>query len=163
MTTATDLARALIDDDQGVCFEGHDCELVSTPRGTFERVCYLAHATDGGAIYSGQPLIAWGVTLEQITEAEAAGVDKNLTDWAFSSVADRAPEVATYDGNTRINIVVDGLDIDLIRRETGELFVSFAAVTRDKQAVVGETFIDAYTERHPHLTVHLADRSIHSR
>ena len=155
------LAQALVDDDQGVCPAGHDCHLVTTPRGTIERVCYFDHPDMPGVVegpYAGMPLIRWGVTDEQVAEAEAAGVDRDLCAWAISTIADRKPAVELYDGNTRINIVVDGLDIDLIRRETGELFVSFAAVERSQQAVLDHTHIDAYRFTAPDMTVRLADR-----
>ena len=158
-THLRDLALALVDvDDQGTCPDGHQTELVSTPRGTIERVCYLAHDFDGGAIYSGPPLIAWGVTLEQIVEAEQAGVDSALIEWAYSTLHDRAPEIALYDGNHRVNVVIGGIDLDLILREDGTLYVSFAAVDRKLQAAIGQANIDRYRTAMPDLTVGLINR-----
>jgi hypothetical protein len=87
----------IIDSDQGVCPDGHDCYLILPPRGNPLRTCgqaggdtHLAEGDRGNSTYVGWPLIAEGVTLDDIDEAQSRGeIDDNLAHWARSSARDR--------------------------------------------------------------------------
>lgn len=155
MSTTIDLERALIDDDQGVCPEGHDCTL-ETINGAFQRVCDLAHG-DEQTIYTGMPLMSPENTLTAIYEADAAGADPALIEWARSSFNDRQPQIMT-DDNRSIQIIVDGFDLEIIRRTDGTLFISAAAPDRSQQVTVSDAFINAYKDTEPSLVLRLADR-----
>ena len=70
----------LVDEDQGVCPNGHLCRLVAGPDGFLYREC----EQDGRFL----PLIRWNLDLEDIEEATAA--DPFLRAWARDFLADQA-------------------------------------------------------------------------
>jgi hypothetical protein len=85
-----DIARLLLDDDQGICDEGHPCRLVQNLwLRRLLRACDVPHPDNEGRPYTGMPLIRWGVDEAEVSAAEAAGVDPNLIEWARSWLADR--------------------------------------------------------------------------
>lgn len=77
---------SLIDlEDQGVCPDGHDCELIVNREGDLARAC-----TKASHDYVGWPLINPDITEGDITAAEQAGADPDLVFWARASLADRS-------------------------------------------------------------------------
>jgi hypothetical protein len=75
--------RALLDDDQGVCPEGHDCRLSLDGTEVYVRKCVIRRH------YSGWPLVRLDLTPAEIDAAEAAGADPDLIWWARNSLAER--------------------------------------------------------------------------
>jgi hypothetical protein len=73
---------AIIDQDQGVCPEGHDCHISQSVEGNVARSC-----DDADNAYMGYPVIADGVTQAQVEAARL--IDPKLAEWAESSIADR--------------------------------------------------------------------------
>lgn len=71
-----DATLSLIDEDQGVCPEGHDCALHigSGHRDIASRVCDTPHR-EWHEPYRGDPLTRWGITIEEIDDAERRGAD----------------------------------------------------------------------------------------
>jgi hypothetical protein len=51
--------------------------------------------------------------------------------------------------------------IDAILNEDDSVYVEFYAYSKGKQAVVGDAFIDAYTNPHPHVKITLTDKRAH--
>jgi hypothetical protein len=75
-----DLATlSLLDTDQGVCPNGHECRLSNQ---VGERAC------DHGE-YRGLALTCWEITIEEIDSAERAGATSEVIDWARTFLADR--------------------------------------------------------------------------
>jgi hypothetical protein len=75
-----DLATlSLLDPDQGVCPEGHECRLDDV-------VGYRRCTT---CTYRGRGLICWEITSTAIDAAERGGAAEAATAWARSFVADR--------------------------------------------------------------------------
>jgi hypothetical protein len=92
---ARDTIRVILDADQGVCMDGHECHLIWLPAYDREwamRTCNVTHYNlhdDSGVPmpYVGYPVIADNVTPEQIEAVRA--LDPLLAEWAEASIADR--------------------------------------------------------------------------
>ncbi|HEX5016559.1 MAG TPA: hypothetical protein VFX15_03115 [Actinomycetes bacterium] len=90
--TSIDATMSLIDEDQGVCMDGHECGLdVSAVTGElrFSRVCPELHPFFGDDVYVGPPLIRWDITKAEIDDAARRGAHPDIVEWALSSWRDR--------------------------------------------------------------------------
>lgn len=93
----TRIARGLLDEDQGVDHEGHQCHLVLIPvkseRGQWLRRCLVDHVDpetdDNNGPYYGMPLGREGLTLNDVQIAADHGVDPDLITWLRSEIANR--------------------------------------------------------------------------
>ena len=84
MTPSQVATLALLDPDQGVCPEGHQCVLGDQ---LGRRECLAGE-------YVGLALVCWNVTTAAIDTAERFGADPLVVEWARSLLSDRASEVA---------------------------------------------------------------------
>lgn len=83
---AVDFATdALLAGDQGVCPEGHPCQLT----GDSLRACAVDHR-ETGVPYHGRPIFADGLTARDLAYAADYGVRPGLLAWAREALADRA-------------------------------------------------------------------------
>lgn len=73
---------SLIDPDQGVCPQGHECDLLAR-EGGWSRSCRECD-------YIGVPLARWDITAGAIRAAEAAGAADYMVHEARASLAGRA-------------------------------------------------------------------------
>jgi hypothetical protein len=84
LLSAGELATlSLLDPDQGMCPNGHLCQLD-------DRVGYRRCGT---CEYSGLALICWDVTRAGIRATERAGAAPRVIDWALAFIADRRDEI----------------------------------------------------------------------
>jgi len=84
--------RSLIDDDQGLCPEGHPCHLIERSDldcDRFLRECHEPHPETEGEPYQGMPLVRWEATRDEIEAAATAGADPVFIDEARSWADDQ--------------------------------------------------------------------------
>lgn len=78
-----DATLFLIDEDQGVCPDGHPCGLDIAQRSgelRFQRVCSSIHELPGGDydLFVGLPLIRYDIEFDDIGDAEERGAHPDI-------------------------------------------------------------------------------------
>jgi hypothetical protein len=83
MSPADIATLSLLDPEQGVCPNGHQC-VMAEPVG--RRTCKACG-------YQGMALMCWEVTTDHIDHAARSGADARVVASARSFIADRSPEI----------------------------------------------------------------------